>query len=153
MVTRARTNSLKPKAFSTSIIPSSPTEPRTYKQSKSHKCWQDAMQSEYDALMGNNTWSLVLCPPNVNLVGCKWIYKIKHKSDRSIECYKAKLVAQGYNQEEVDYFETFCPVIKPTTIRLVLSITISNNWCIHQLDIYNSFLNGELHETVYVRQP
>lgn len=154
MVTRARTNSLKPKAFSTTLIPSPNNEPHTYKQASLHTCWQDAMQNEYNALMRNNTWSLVPCPSNVNIVGCKWIYRVKRKSDGLIERYKARLVAQGFSQEAgVDYFETFSLVIKPTTIHLVLSIAISNHWCIRQLDINNAFLNGDLLETVYMRQP
>lgn len=112
------------------------------------------MQNEYDTLMRNKTWSLISCPTNINLVGCKWIYKVKRKFDGTIERYKARLVAQGYSQEEgVDYFETFSLVIKPTTIRLVLSLAISNGWGIRQLDINNAFLNGDLQEAVYMKQP
>lgn len=74
--------------------------------------------------------------------------------DGTIERYKARLVAQGFSQEEgVDYFDTFTPVIKPIIICLVLSLAISKVWCIRQLDINNAFLNGDLHEVVYMRQP
>lgn len=112
------------------------------------------MKLEYAALVKNNTWSLVACPTNSNIVGCKWVYKIKKGADGKIERYKARLVAQGISQEAgVDYFDTFSPVIKPTTIRLVLSIALSNNWRIWQLDINNAFLNGDLIETVYMKQP
>ncbi|KAI3516852.1 hypothetical protein L1887_15941 [Cichorium endivia] len=142
MVTRARTNSLKPKSFHTQLS-SLTIEPRLFSQAVRHKCWQDAMKAEYDALMRNNTWSLVNCPTKSNIVGCKWIYRVKKRSDGTIERHKARLVAQGFSQEAgVDYFDTFSPVIKPTTIRLVLSIALSHGWNIHQLDINNAFLNG-----------
>ena len=112
------------------------------------------MQNEYDALMRNRTWSLVDCPTNINIVGCKWIYRIKRKLDGTLERHKACLVAQRYSQEEgINYFETFSPVIKPTTIRLVLFSAISNKWCIRQLEINNAFLNGDLQEDVYMMQP
>lgn len=126
MVTRAQTNSFKPKVFS-SISTNVDTEPRLFAQAVKHQCWRDAMQTEYVALIRNKTWSLVPCPTNVNLVGCKWLYRIKRHSDGTLARYKARLVAQGFSQEEgVDYFDTFNPVIKPTTIRLVLSLAISN---------------------------
>lgn len=89
------------------------------------------MQSKYDDLIRNHMWSLVPCPSNVNLAGCKWVYRIKKKLDGTIDRHKARLVAQGFSQEEgVDYFENFCPVIKPITIRLVLSLVVSKGWCI-----------------------
>ena len=117
MVTWARTNSLKPKTFSATIISSPTVEPRTYQQAMQHSYWQHAMSNEFCALLNNKTWSLVPRPPHVNLVGCKWIFRIKQRSDGFIERHKARLVAQGYSQEHgIDYFDTFSPVIKPTTI-------------------------------------
>ena len=80
-------------------------EPRTFHQAIKHTCWQHAMQQEFQALMRNNTMSLVPCPTNANIVGCKWIFRIKRRADGSIERHKARLVAQGFKQEVgIDYF-------------------------------------------------
>ncbi|XP_043687549.1 uncharacterized mitochondrial protein AtMg00820-like [Telopea speciosissima] len=99
------------------------------------------MSEEFDALLRNNTWSLVARIPNMNLIGCKWIYRIKQKADGSLERYKARLVSKGFHQQHgVDYYETFSSVIKPTTIRTVLSLVISNGWSVCQLDIKNAFM-------------
>lgn len=153
-MTRAHNNSLKPRVFHPIISTSPNSEPRTFFQAIKHPCWQQAMQTKYEALMRNNTWSIVSCPTNVNVVGCKWIYRIKKRADRTIEHYKARLVAQGFSQEaNIDYFDTFSPVIKPTTIPLVLAIALSHGWCIRQLDINNAFVNGDLSESVYMKQP
>ena len=87
-------------------------------------------------------------------MGCKWVYRAKFNSDRSIECYKARLVALGNHQQpDIDYYETFSPVIKPTTIHLVLSLALTFGWPIRQLDVKNVFLHGVLNEEVYMRQP
>lgn len=112
------------------------------------------MDDEMSALHSNHTWTLVPKPPNINIVGCRWIFKIKRQADGTIERHKARLVAKGYTQEHgVDYHETFSPVIKPVTIRTVLSIATSRGWPIRQLDVSNAFLNGQLNETVYMSQP
>jgi hypothetical protein len=90
----------------------------------------------------------------MNVVGSRWVYKIKRRSDGSIERYKACLVARGFTQQEgIDYSKTFSPVIKQATVRLVFSIAVSCGWKIHQLDIHNGFLSGVLDEEVYMKQP
>ncbi|KAF5459770.1 hypothetical protein F2P56_019690 [Juglans regia] len=112
------------------------------------------MSREFDALVNTNTWTLV--PPSCasNLIGCRWVFKTKLRADGSIERQKARLVAKGFHQQpEIDYTETFSPVVKPSTIRLVLSIAISHRWSLRQIDIQNAFLHGELTETVFMQQP
>ena len=109
---------------------------------------------EYNALISNGTWSLVPPPPNQHIIGCKWVFKMKRTSNGSIDRYKARLVAKGFNQKQgVDYEETFSPVIKPVTVRTVLSLAISGGWSIRQLDVKNTFSHGYLSETVYMKQP
>jgi len=112
------------------------------------------MREEIQALCANRTWTLVSFHPSMNVVGSRWVYKIKCRSDGSIERYKARLVARGFTQQEgIDYSETFSPVIKQATVRLVFSILVSCGWKIHQLDIHNAFLDGVLDEEVYMKQP
>lgn len=112
------------------------------------------MSAEFDALLRNGTWELVPSHPTQNLVGCKWIFRTKYLPDGSVDRYKARLVAKGFHQRPgVDYSETFSPVIKPTTVRLVLSLAISNGWSLRQLDVNNAFLQGTLSEDVFMSQP
>jgi hypothetical protein len=111
------------------------------------------MQDEYDALVNNGTWSLVFLP-YANVVSGKWIYNYKYHSDGSLARYKARWVVRGFSQQPgIDFDETFSPVVKPATIRIVLSIAPSRSWPIHQLDVKNAFLHGNLDEEVYCQQP
>jgi histone deacetylase 1/2 len=112
------------------------------------------MNSGFDALLRYQTWELVPPLRHLNVIGCHWIFKIKRKADGSIERYKARLVAKGYHQQlGVDFHETYSPVVKPATIRLVLSIVVCNNSSVRQLDVQNAFLHGNLTEVVYMDQP
>ncbi|KAJ9553498.1 hypothetical protein OSB04_017543, partial [Centaurea solstitialis] len=139
MTTRSRTGNLKPRqilnlsaVFSFSLIPTSTA------QAVCDPHWKEAMNSEMSALLSNHTWDLVLPPP----------------IQGHLARYKARLVAQGFSQQPgLDYDETFSPVVKPATIRTVLSISVSLNWPIHQLDVKNAFLNGDLTEELYMKQP
>ncbi|KAJ0493560.1 putative RNA-directed DNA polymerase [Helianthus annuus] len=112
------------------------------------------MSEELDALHKNGTWTLVPLVPNSNIVDCKWVYRLKTDENGKISRYKARLVAKGFHQQHgVDYHETFSPVIKPATIRTILSLAVTNQWPLRQLDIQTAFLHGDLEETVYMRQP
>nr|GEW44821.1 ribonuclease H-like domain-containing protein [Tanacetum cinerariifolium] len=112
------------------------------------------MCDEYKALIDNNTWVLVPRPPNVNIVYSMWLYKHKYNANGSLNRYKARLVANGRSQQQgIDCDETFSHVVKPATIQTVLSLAVSRQWPIHQLDVKNAFLHGHLTETFYMHQP
>jgi Reverse transcriptase (RNA-dependent DNA polymerase) len=157
MITRTRDNTRRPRQFPdhvTYLSTGPDIEPVTFHQANSSEHWRQAMAQEINALARNKTWILIPPPSHPNIVGCKWVYRIKKNVDGSIARYKARLVAKGFTQEEgVDYFETFSPVVRPTTIRLVISIAVQHGWSLRQLDVQNAFLHGDLHETVYMSQP
>lgn len=155
MQLRDTTMQKKKFAHLTSMTKSSlPVVPTSFTKAHTMPEWQEAMQQEINALQQNQTWSLVPPPPVGNVVGNWWLYKIKTHADGSIERYKARLVAHGFTQEYgLDYNETFSPVVKPVTIRAVLSVALAGSWPISQLDISNAFLNGDLKETIYMVQP
>lgn len=147
-------NSLSPayRAFITSL--DSVQIPRTIHEALKHPGWQKAVQDEVTALEKNGTWVITDLPAGKRTVGCRWIFTIKHKVDGSIERLKARLVAKGFTQSYgIDYQETFAPVAKLNTIRVLLSLAANFDWSLHQLDIKNAFLNGELEEEVYMEVP
>ncbi|GKB69872.1 ribonuclease H-like domain-containing protein [Tanacetum coccineum] len=113
-----------------------------------------AMYDEYNALIKNGTWILVLKPPNVNVVLSMWLFRHKYHVDGSLSRYKARLVANGCNQQHgVDYSDTFSLVVKTSSIRIVLSLALTRNWPMLQLDVKNAFFNGDPFKTVYMHQP
>ncbi|GKA04775.1 RmlC-like cupins superfamily protein [Tanacetum coccineum] len=110
------------------------------------------MNNEITALESNHTWELTTLPPFKHPIGHKWVFGIKY--DETVDKYKARVVAKRYNQQEgIDYTETFTPVAKMVTVRTLLAISTINNWFVHQLDINNSFLHGDLNEEVYMIVP
>ena len=112
------------------------------------------MIKEHQALLRNQTWTLVPRHSTQNVIGCKWVYRVKYNPDGSLKQHKARLVAIGFHQRPgIDYSETFSPVIKSTTIRLILTIAVNNGWHLHQIDVNNAFLQGHLTEKVYMSQP
>ena len=112
------------------------------------------MKEEYDALVKNETFSLVPCASNTNVVDGMWVYRLKRDKNGAITRYKARFVAKGFRQQPgIDFHETFSPVVKSTTIRAVLSLAVTNNWPLRQLDVQNAFLHGNLKEKVYMKQP
>lgn len=129
-------------------------EPTNAREALTRPQWKEAMQNEFQALMSNNTWTLVPNQNQENIIDCKWFFKTKYKANGSIERRKARLVAKGFQQTPgLDYEETFSPLVKASTIRIILSIAVHSNWKIKQLDINNAFLNGSLKETVFMHQP
>uniref|UniRef100_A0A2N9J3U8 CCHC-type domain-containing protein n=1 Tax=Fagus sylvatica TaxID=28930 RepID=A0A2N9J3U8_FAGSY len=156
MTTRSMNKIFKPKQVnSVSKHPLPQTiEPTSVSQAISQPQWREAMSIELTALMKHGTWDLVSPPSNCNPVGCKWVFRVKRKADGSVDRFKAWLVAKGYNQRPgLDYKETFSPVVKPATIRAIMTIAVMNGWELRQMDVNNAFLNGELIETVYMMQP
>ncbi|XP_052117556.1 uncharacterized mitochondrial protein AtMg00810-like [Arachis duranensis] len=112
------------------------------------------MKDELNALELNKIWRLVDCPTGVKPVGYKWVYRIKRKPDGLVDRYKTRLVAKGFTQTEgVDFLKTFSPVVKSATIRLVLALASMKRWPIHQLDVNNTFLHGDLFEDIYMTLP
>ena len=116
--------------------------------------WVTAMESEMKSLKENETWDLVPRPSGVNIVGSRWVFKIKRNSDGSIQRYKSRLVAQGYTHVEgVDYNEVYSPVARFSAIRSLLAVAKANDYEIHQMDVATAFLNGTLDYEIYMEQP
>ncbi|KAK6777556.1 hypothetical protein RDI58_024274 [Solanum bulbocastanum] len=154
MQTPSKSGISKPKQFFSLSSIVSHIEPSYFSQAVKNPKWQTTIANKFNVLLANKTWVLVLYNPNMNLVGCNCVYCIKYNSDSSVERYKARLVAQGYHQQPcIDYHETFSPIVRATTVRIVLSLAFSLSWPIRQLDVKNIFLHGVLCEEVFMKQP
>lgn len=130
------------------------TEPTRTAVAVATPVWKNAMDLELEALRKTHTWDLVPYSPDYNVVGCKWVFRIKRNSDGTIQRHKARLVAKGFHQSPgIDFFETFSPVVKDSTIRVVLSIAVSHSWILRQLDFNNAFLNGTLTKEIFMARP
>lgn len=128
--------------------------PHSYTQALQDPHWNVSIQAEYSALIKNRTWVLVPRPPEVNVVRSIWLFKRKLLVGDSLDRYKYQLVANNKSQQPgIDFLVTFSPVVKPSTIRTVLSLCISRSCPIHQLDVQNAALHGFIQETVFMYQP
>ncbi|KAE8692320.1 hypothetical protein F3Y22_tig00110840pilonHSYRG00040 [Hibiscus syriacus] len=151
MLTRSKCGVYKPKAYSSTVSDSVPANVHDALLSPD---WAAAINAEYSALVQNKTWSLVEMPRDKSLVGCKWLFKLKKNADGSVHRYKARLVAKGFSQVPGhDSIDTFSLVVKFATVYVVLAIAVAKGWSLIQIDVDNAFLNGDLAEDVYIRQP
>jgi hypothetical protein len=149
MITRHRDQTRREKRYTDGTVRYDPRRRAFFAAPTSHRgalrepAWQSAMSAELDALQQNGTWILVPRPPGVNVVGSKWIFKTKHHPDGSIDKHKARLVARGFTQQHgIDYGDTFSPVVKAATVRIILSLAVSRGWSLRQVDVSNAFLHG-----------
>ncbi|GMI79751.1 cysteine-rich RLK (RECEPTOR-like protein kinase) 8 [Hibiscus trionum] len=129
-------------------------EPTTFKQAVKFPEWRDAMKDELDAMVNLQTWKVVPLPAGKQAIDCKWVFRIKHKADGTVDRYKARLVAKGFTQiEGIDFTDTFSPVAKFTSFKVLLTLAAQNDWHMLQLDVNNAFLNGLLDEEAYMKLP
>ncbi|RVW26564.1 Retrovirus-related Pol polyprotein from transposon RE2 [Vitis vinifera] len=129
-------------------------DPKSFKEAMKDVGWQKSMHEEIRALEENGTWTLEPLPKGKRALGSQWVYRTKYFSNGDIERLKSRLVVLGNHQEAgIDYHETFSPVAKMTTVRAFLAIAASKNWELHQMDVHNAFLHGDLEEEVYMKLP
>ncbi|RVW23780.1 Retrovirus-related Pol polyprotein from transposon TNT 1-94 [Vitis vinifera] len=132
-------------------------DPESFSQAmscKESKLWYNSMKDEMSSMKCNDVWDLVELPNGAKAIGCKWVFKTKKDSSGNIERYKARLVAKGFTQKEgIDYTETFSPVSKKDSLRIILALVAHFDLELQQMDVKTTFLNGELEEKVYMKQP
>jgi len=133
------------------------SDPESFSQAmgcKESELWYDAMKEEMNSMKSNEVWDLVELPKGAKAIGCKWVFKTKKDSLGNIERYKARLVAKGFTQKEgIDYAETFSPVSKKDSLRTIMALVAHFDLELHQMDVKTAFLNGDLEEEVYMKQP
>lgn len=132
-------------------------DPQTYEeamQSRDAVLWKEAVDDEMSSLLENQTWELTDLPKGARPIGCKWVFRRKLRADGTVEKYKARLVAKGFTQKEgIDFFDTYAPVCRIITIRVLIAIAAIQKMVVHQMDVKTAFLNGDLTEEIYMQQP
>jgi hypothetical protein len=132
----------------------SEARPSSFEEADKLQVWKDAMLEEYMSILKNNAKDIVPRPKDKSMVYSKWIYKIKHATDGSVEKLKARFVAKGFTQKEgIDYDETFSLVAKYTSIRAIIALASVLGWKLHQMDVKTTFLNEKIEQEVFVEQP
>lgn len=157
MTTRSRNNIVKPVTrynLTVSLQDDPHWIPSTWQHEIKHEGWRKAMSSEFNSTSENHTWDLTAVTETMNIVGCRWVLTIKYNPDGSIDKYKSRIVAKGFHQQQgIDYNDTFSPVIKATTIMIILGLAVNQDWPICQIDVNTDFLQGHLNEEVFMSQP
>ena len=129
-------------------------EPSSFQEAYTIAEWRQTIEDEYDSIIKNKMWEMVPLPHGKKPIGLRWIFKLKKNSNGEIAKYKARLVAKGYVQKAgVDYEEVFALVARMETVRLIIALAAHNLWYIHHLDVKSAFMNIDLEEVVYVKQP
>ena len=132
-------------------------EPKSFTEavnSAEKEDWIMAMDNEMRSLKENETWELASLPPNRKALRCKWVFRLKPKTQNQPKTYKARLVVKGFEQQYgVDYLETFAPVVKLSSVRTLLALAVHENHYVHQMDVKTAFLNGDIEEEIYMTQP
>ena len=132
-------------------------EPQLYKEAMGLPLankWTDACLEEFNWHLANGTWTLVELPPGMKAIGSKWVFRIKHNADGSIERFKARLVAQGFSQRPgQDYFETYASTMRHATIRTVLALAAIEDLELRSVDISHAFTNSDVDAELYMKQP
>lgn len=130
------------------------TEPRNIHEALADPIWKNAVGLEITALETKETWTVVSLPPGKHVIGCRWVFTIKYKADGTVDRPKVRLVAKGYTQlEGVDYIDTFSPVAKLASVKLLLGLASAFGWTLTQMDVSNAFLHGDLDEEIYMSLP
>jgi hypothetical protein len=129
-------------------------EPSSVEEAMTKECWRQAMKAEMKAIEENRTWDVSDLPKGQKAIGLKWVFKLKKDPDGKVVKYKARLVAKGYAQVQgVDFEEVFAPVARIETVRVLLALAARGGWEVHHMDVKSAFLNGDLSESVFVKQP
>ena len=136
---------LSPTYCTFALVVSSESLPYMYHEALQVPEWKAAMDLEYHSMVQCGTCDLVPRPTDANIVTCKWVFTLKYHPDGIVARHKARLVASGFTQaHDIDYTETFSPVVCMNSIHLLLSLVFNLNWSLHQLDVSNAFLYGDL---------